>query len=555
MPKEADAGIAAISPVTGSFEQSRPPRYLQLAFGILVIGAVFCWLQFSTPGICCGDFDGYYHIKWSQLLWNGLRHADFPPTFTWLPLTTLSPSHYADQHFLFHILLIPFTWIGDLRLGAKLAAALFGTVAVASVYWLILRYRISYPLLWLLALLGCSWMFYARLNMTKAQSLSLFFMVVGIVLLLERKYIWLWPAAFLYVWAYNLFVLLGLLALIWVAVLWWSEHRLEWRPLLWTGLGMATGFLINPFFPHNVSLFLEHLIAKSGQLSMPSGVGFEWYSLSSWDFLKTSLLACLAMLLGYIGFGYLLALSRSDRTRVQRPLLFLLFSTALLLIAIRSVRFMEYWPPFAVLFAAFTLHAVWHSQAVAAPLNSPESIFEKEGSAQSRAPRLIAPSTMFETLPLAMLLAAVAFYNLHVARTTMQHITVDPSHYRAGTEWLRDNVPPGALIYNLNWSDFPKLFFYDTTHSYVSGLDPLYLGDQHPELAQLNLRLSRRKEEHPGAAIRSLFDPSDPLGVTFLFVGDVPAPPSREWLDYIRQAREFDVVYEDQECMVLHLRQ
>jgi hypothetical protein len=143
-------------------------RVVHLAAGALSIGAVFWWLQFSLPSICCGDFDGYYHIKWSQLLWQGLRSGHFPPAFTWLPLTTLNPSQYADQHFLFHLLLIPFTWFSDLRLGAKVAAALFGAAAVFSLYWLVLRYRVRYPMLWLLALLGCSWFFYARLNMTKA---------------------------------------------------------------------------------------------------------------------------------------------------------------------------------------------------------------------------------------------------------------------------------------------------------------------------------------------------------------------------------------------------
>jgi len=34
---------------------------------------------------------------------------------------------------------------------------------------------------------------------------------------------------------------------------------------------------------------------------------------------------------------------------------FLIFSTALMLMTARSRRFAEYWPPFAILFAAFTL--------------------------------------------------------------------------------------------------------------------------------------------------------------------------------------------------------
>ena len=41
----------------------------QLLVGGAAIGLVFWFLQFSTQSICCGDFDGYYHIKWSRLLW------------------------------------------------------------------------------------------------------------------------------------------------------------------------------------------------------------------------------------------------------------------------------------------------------------------------------------------------------------------------------------------------------------------------------------------------------------------------------------------------------
>src|SRR5207237_9950113 len=94
--------------------------------------------------------------------------------------------------------------------------------------------------------------------------------------------------------------------------------------------------------------------------SIPASVRLECYSFTSWAFLQISLVASAAMIVGYIAFGY--ALSRGDRIRLQRPLLFLLFSSVLLLITIRSIRFMEYWPPFAVLFAAFTLQAVCDSE-------------------------------------------------------------------------------------------------------------------------------------------------------------------------------------------------
>jgi hypothetical protein len=522
-------------------------RAVHLAIGLLTLGVLFFWLQFSVQGICCGDFDGYYHVKWSAMLWDGIRHGHFPPTFTWLPLTTLSPSRYADQHFLFHILLIPFTWIGDLTWGAKIAAALFGTLAVFSVYWLLIRYGIRYPLLWLLALAGCSWLFYARLSMTKAESVSLLLMVVGVVLLFERKYVWLLPLAFVYVWTYNLFVLLGLLALIWTAVVWWSERRPEWRPLLWVALGIVAGLLINPYFPHDITLFLEHVAAKSARVTMPTGAGFEWYALPSWDFLKSSLVACTAMVVGYAAFGYALAIHRADRKRLQQSSLFLLTSTALLLITIRSVRFMEYWPPFAVLFACFALEAAQGKEP-----NREEDAIAHDAS-PLRPKRSGKSWTALDTAPVALLLASIALYNVHYARTTLRHVTPDPDRYQAGAEWLRQNVPLGALIYDLNWGDFPKLFFYDDTHTYVSGLDPLYLQDEHPDLEELNTRLSRRGEDHPAASIRAHFNA---LGssVNFLFVGDVPGPPSREWINYIRQADSLEVAYEDEDCMILRIR-
>lgn len=527
---------------TGKSAEKAPSRerrlaVMRLAAGILLIGAVFAWLQFSLPAICCGDFDGYYHAKWSRLLWDGLRHGHFP-AFTWLPLTTLNPSRYADQHFLFHLLLIPFTWFSDLRLGAKLATVLFSTAAVFSLYWLIVRERIRYSLLWLLALLGCSWLFLARLSMTKAQGLSILFIVAGIYLLFERKYTWLGLAAFLYVWTYNLFVMLGVLALIWVAVLWWSERRLEWRPLLWTGVGMLLGFVVSPYFPQNISLFLEHVVAKSSQASPQARVGFEWYSLPSWDFLTSSLVACAAMVVGYIAFGRALSFAKADKARLQRPLLFFMFSSFLLLITIRSVRFMEYWPPFAVLFAAFTMQAVWNGK--------PEEAAPLPAKTDGRAPWGLITAV-------AVLLLAVLLYNLHATRVRITSVTKDPDHYRAGAAWMRQNIPPGALIYDVNWSDFPKLFFYDPEFSYVSGLDPLYLLDQHPELARLNDRLSSREEPDPAAAIRSLFAASVPSGVSLVFVGDDPAPPPPEWFQYIMKSGKFKQLYQDSECVILQV--
>src|SRR5438105_2036432 len=93
--------------LSGLLKNEAALRGLQLIAGGTAIGLIFWRLQFSTRSICCGDFDGYYHIMWSRMLWNGIRAHHFPPQFSWLPLTTLNPKDYVDHHLLFHIFQIP----------------------------------------------------------------------------------------------------------------------------------------------------------------------------------------------------------------------------------------------------------------------------------------------------------------------------------------------------------------------------------------------------------------------------------------------------------------
>src|SRR5918911_2944319 len=107
-------------------------RIIQLVVGAIAIGIIFWKLQYSTSAICCGDFDGYYHIKWTRILWDSIRSGHFPPAFPWLPLTTLNPKDYVDHHLLFHVLQIPFAASSDPRLGAKISSAFFGGLAVFS---------------------------------------------------------------------------------------------------------------------------------------------------------------------------------------------------------------------------------------------------------------------------------------------------------------------------------------------------------------------------------------------------------------------------------------
>src|SRR6476469_1483003 len=161
-------------------ETEHAVRMIYLIFGFVAIAMVMSFLQTRTQAICCGDWDGYYHIKWSSMLWENFSHGKWLPTFEWLPLTVLNPKDYADHHFLFHLLQIPFLWFWEPVEAAKVAAIVYSTLAIASVYWILFRYKVDHLLVWLLAILTCANMFYYRMNMAKAPPLTIIITIIGI---------------------------------------------------------------------------------------------------------------------------------------------------------------------------------------------------------------------------------------------------------------------------------------------------------------------------------------------------------------------------------------
>ncbi|HLM00450.1 MAG TPA: hypothetical protein VK400_05300, partial [Pyrinomonadaceae bacterium] len=227
-------------------------RWVYLVFGFCAIFLLMIILQRSTDAICCGDWDGYYHIRWSSLLWESFKSGGWLPEFKWLPFTVLNPQDYNDHHFLFHLLQIPFLWFFDTVTAAKVATVFYAGLAIFSVYWLMFYYKVDYLLVWLAALLTCANPFFYRMNMAKAPPLTIIFTVIGIYLLFERKYVWLLPLMFLFVWTYSLFPLLFFAAIIWAAIIGWNESRIEWKPVAYTTGGMILGNIINPYFPSNI---------------------------------------------------------------------------------------------------------------------------------------------------------------------------------------------------------------------------------------------------------------------------------------------------------------
>lgn len=539
------------------FETEEATRVVYFIFALIAAAMVMTFLQFRTDAICCGDWDGYYHIRWSSLLWESLSSGRGLPTFEWLPLTVLNPGHYNDHHFLFHLLQIPFLWFFEPVMAAKIAAIAFATFAIISIYWLIHRYKVDYPLIWFGGIMTCANMFYYRMNMAKAPPLTIIFTVAGIYMLFERKYIWLLPLMFAFVWTYSLFPLLWIAAIIWVVIVAWNERKFEWQPLAYTTAGMILGNVINPYFPNNLLLFWEHAYTKIKIGSdFAVAVGGEWYPYTGMELLTHFPVALAAMLIGYILF-----VPRGGKLP-EKATFFLMFVSILLAAQFRSKRFAEYFPPFAILFAAFSWQAFTRREAVELPED-----FKRE----------IEPYLDIEKAPIdrrrdtfkqaaVWTLGAVLVIYFMVNMIGLQRLGIDHGglmgtiagndsndRYRRAMEWAtgvdengRENIPAGERIFNANWDDFPKLFFFDQKHSYVYGLDPNYLYSQNPDLYKQLTEITSGNVDEAGPIIREKF------GANYVFVD---AKENDQMIAKLLDSGWGEMIYEDDEARLLRIRE
>jgi hypothetical protein len=431
--------------------------------------ALYAVVQYATPGFA--DHDGYYHMRMAALM----RAQGLKPDFVWLPLTILNQAGFYDHHLLFHVYLALFAGSGspaDLLAGGKLASVILPSLAALAIWWLLRGQGVRWAPLWTLALFGLSQAFLYRMSMPRAQSASLLVLALALHWLLRRRFWALLPLGFAYVWLYDAFPLLLVVAGVYVIAALASERRLEWKALAFPALGIGLGLVINLYFPQDLRFILNHLTAKLGD-STP--VGNEWYPYDTWALLVNAGPALAAFVIGALALGW--RGRRMERATLTAFGLAIVFGFMLF----KARRFVEYYPAFALIFAALSL----------AP------VLDDWLAGHTRLTRL-APAL------LALALAAPITFTLQQARATMA--TSGPANlYAAASNWLTQNSPAGSLVFQTDWDDFPHLFFYNTHNVYTAGLDPTYSELYDPRLYAEWVKITRGEVQQPGQAIRADF--------------------------------------------------
>jgi hypothetical protein len=148
-------------------------------------------------------------------------------------------------------------------------------------------------------------------------------------------------------------------------------------------------------------------------------------------------------------------------------------------------RFVEYFPPFALIFATFA----W------APLFNPEV---DSVSSTSSPRRLFAPVLLSVAVAVSI---AVSVPRAREALDSSKPYTL----YADASAWLEKNTPAGSRVFQTDWDDFPRLFFYNTHNTYLIGLDPTYMQLYDQDLYDLWVKITQGKVDNPAQTIADTF--------------------------------------------------
>lgn len=450
------------------------------------------------------DPDSFYHAKMAVLM----RDQGLITQFPWLDLTVLGQT-YTNQHLLYHVALIPFVTLLPPLMGVKLATVFFGAILATVVYWLLRSFNVRWAFLFVVILLLIR-PFVFRISLAKAPSTSLIFLIVGLGWIFHYHLKRLGVLAFTYVWYYGGFALLGVSAVVY-ALTSTAMNRLtrlnvhqrvnkifsligrharrerQRRMDLWVVatvlIGTVAGLIINPYFPTNLA-FYSHQLINIGVINFRNviGVGGEWYPYAFADLVSASAFASLLILLALA--ASIIRWRRPSKQTITLAILTVFF----FLLTIKSRRYVEYYVPIAVLFAAFSLNDTLGGAGGKAWTQELKRLF-----LQTRWSRWLAGALVAVVLFGAGYLAARDY----VGNWQDLRRGFPATRLQAVSEWLQANTPPGSRIVHSDWDEFPVLFYHNSHNTYIVGLDPtfLYKADQERYWTWVDITLGKYTED------------------------------------------------------------
>ena len=444
-------------------------RYNLLTTLVLILGLSFIFFaQFSTPTLY--DADGYLHIRMAEFL------KDLGPryNFHWARFSTFN-GNFSDKDFLYHLVLIPFTFFKDIFFGVKVAAFISAVILFLGFYLLLKKY-VDKKIAWFF--LSCFFLsghFLGTISSPRPLTLVILINLAAIYFIIQRKYLCLLFTGILYSLIHVTSSLVICYALIIETVRYFDRREFYLKVVIFSFLGILAGFLVHPNFPNNFLVFYLNSILvpiytmKTGVLEL----GAEFFPFNTREyFLQYPL-----VIIGLISIVYIGVL-KMPKPRFETKV-FMALGLVFFALSFTCQRYLSH--GYLIMLMAFACYASDFAGA--------KNSFNKLG--------------MAAILLLMILLGVNSFnsvrYNALVAR-------VINGHYEAVGRFMEKNIPEGELIFHTNWSDSQYFIGLNPKDDYFVTLDPVYMYNKNPELYKIYRDVSFGKTKDPYIVLKDTFN-------------------------------------------------
>ncbi len=589
---------------------------------ILAALAVFClsasfhlWLEFQMETPLSSD--GYYHIKIAQLYGTGecsIVGGDFP----WARFSNYNHFRH-DWQLLYHLLLIPFTWFG-LTVGAKLSTVFFAALLLTTFYVLLKIHRVPWAWFFTVVVALASPSLIWRLHLARPTTLYMAVLLILAHLLATRRSWAVLATTLAAMLLYNVPHSLVAVAGVGFGVTTVIERRLVWKPFVAMLAGIALGIILHPGFWHWEGSFFggQHAtfeLWRQIQGSVSTSALGNWLTIGgervnmrlgrellplSGAGIRNEFILPLALILG----SFLLYGLRRRKPLAPLAQVSLVLAGVYFYLFLGSMRFMEYWVPFAVLGCGIALRDTLAElpilggdpEAVRARFHQPgpldyvlevgaglclliqlASLLVRSSAGIADwtfwAPAILAAACLLlralltqlaEGLPQArgldtfriglgifvflVVLGGLGAGMASNARTGFAMVTNTSDHsghrYQAAMEWLVENSEAGDLVFHSDWDDFAPMFFFNHKNHYLVGFDPYFFYMYDPERYLLWKKICKGKlqptEVHQAISLS--------FGARFVF-----ATHETNWRDFVLQlgrSSYFEIAFRDEFCTV-----
>ncbi|MFA6392106.1 MAG: hypothetical protein WCW66_05170 [Patescibacteria group bacterium] len=532
----------SLKKITNYISKSHFP-FVYLAVFLVAFG-IFFYIQY-TPAF--PDPDSFYHMKMAMLIRDGNLGQGFP----WLSDYTILGEAYTDQHFLYHVFLIPFVSLFEPAIGIKIATVFLGAGLITVFYWFLKKEKIRFAWAYSILLLFVE-PFTFRISLAKAPSVSLIFLMIILWCLFNFRIKLLFIFSTVFVWAYGGFLLTVVFAGLFgvVNILFDSiKHRVSgllksffgrdksWLKRVLTGkelgmllvsvVGILAGLVINPYFPNNLSYYWAQLV-QIGIVNYQNviGVGGEWYPYSITELVPNTVFLFLILLTGLVVYFVTFKKQNSKSTTLLILAIFFLTMT------LKSRRYVEYFVPFGMLFGAFALNPLLQKANVAKLIKKIPSIYNSR-------------KIVFTILSVYFLITipTIAIRDLKQERNSFKN-GIPYNKFESASNWLKNNTPKDSIVLHSDWDEFPILFYHNSHNRYIVGLDPtfMYIYDEEKYWKWVNITIGKES-----SAIYDIIN-KDFQNATVFLEKDHTAMDLN-----LQQDSHFKLVYEDTEAKIYQI--